>query len=155
MAVLLLMKQKPHYYSLCGKWLHFEACTVTTCNSPCVQELERKLNPKYSSSSVLCHVTKTEVWWGLNLCCGDRTAQLKTLWNQIILHGLEGCCFGGCVISHVGQPDLNQVCHSRPTSCSLLPVSPWLSIIWKLNGAPVVPVVRFCDRSGLLEDFPG
>lgn len=67
----------------------------------------------------------------LNLCCVRRTARQKTLWNQIILQGLEGFCFGRCVISRVGHPDLNRICHSRPVSCSLLLISPWLWIIWQ------------------------
>lgn len=66
----------------------------------------------------------SDAWRGVNLCCSDRTAQQKTLWNQNILLGLEGFCFCRCVISHVGHPYLNRVCHSRPASCSLLLVSP-------------------------------
>lgn len=105
---------------------------------------------------------------GMNLCCSDRTAQQKTLWNQNILPGLEGFCFCRCVISHVGHPYLNRVCHSRPASCSLLLVSPWLCIIFQFEKKKglktpsgllllecILPVVQSYDPPPPLGDFLG
>lgn len=89
-------------------------------------------------------------------------AQQKTLWNQNTFLGLKGFCFGRCVISHVGRPYLNQVCHSRPASCSLLLISPWLWIIFKCKkgeegcaAAALPPVVRPYDPPPPLWNFPG
>lgn len=89
----------------------------------------------------------SDAWRGVNLCCSDRTAQQKTLWNQNILLGLEGFCFCRCVISHVGHPYLNRVCHSRPASCSHLLVSPWLCIISQFERGREKKSLHRCCRS--------
>lgn len=54
------------------------------------------------------------------------SSNLKTLFDQNILLCLEGfsALVARCMISQVGRPDLNRVCHKRPTPCSLLYTSP-------------------------------
>ena len=86
------------------------------------QSPKGQMSPNRNSSDVLYLYVfgslSSDSGRGVNLCCGGRTSQQKTLQNQNIPLGLEGFCFGRSVISHVGHPDLNRVHHNRPESCS-------------------------------------